>query len=142
VIFLFSSEQKRLPPGGFLFFYRHPSLILRAYCPVLRGGFCARESCGSRLRPSGNTKSRLGRFRRLGREKGDQMANFLKLTNAVGGVPIYVNMDLVTSMQSKDSPTSHTTVLVFDRENTLVVGQDVDQLLKDMKAVGIRISSK
>jgi hypothetical protein len=67
------------------------------------------------------------------------MANFLKLTNAVGGVPVYINMDLVTCMQSKDSPTSHTTALVFDKENTLLVEQDVDQVLKYMKAAGIRI---
>jgi hypothetical protein len=91
---------------------------------------------------SGRLKKLTWRCRRLGGVKGDQMANFVKLTNAVGGVPVYINVDLITSIQPKDSPTSHTTMLVFDKENTLLVEQDVDQLLKDMKSAGARISSK
>lgn len=58
------------------------------------------------------------------------MAFFLKLTKASRNAgSVYVNMDAVTFMTSHDSETSHTTVLTFDNENTVVVLEDVDQII-------------
>lgn len=59
------------------------------------------------------------------------MAYFVKLsTTQTDGAPIYINLDLVTAIKSRNTSAGHYTVLECGHECSYVVAEDVDQLLK------------